>query len=187
MEDVLNYLPILFAIIYLIVSLVGKVGKKESKPSSKPSAGNQMTWEDMEREYGIKIERKPSQEPQNPSGVSYQADEMEGSYDGGLQTQTEAQSEDQYLSREDLRRHREAQAAERAAQASADRDELARQQALRAKMAKIKKASSQEDTSGDDFIKRGQIGGVRDLSKDSFRQGILWSMVLDRPKAMRRR
>ena len=76
MEDVLNYLPILFAIIYLIVSLVGKVSKKESKPSSKPSAGNQMTWEDMEREYGIKIERKPSQEPQNPSGVSYQSDEM---------------------------------------------------------------------------------------------------------------
>ena len=180
MEDVLNYLPILFAIIYLIVSLVGKVAKKESKPSSKPSAGNQMTWEDMEREYGIQIERKPS-------GVSYSADEMEGSYDGGLQAQTEAQSEDQYLSREDLRRHREAQAAERAAQVSADRDELARQQALRAKMAKIKKAASQEDTSGDDFIKRGQIGGVRDLSKDSFRQGILWSMVLDRPKAMRRR
>ena len=183
MEDVLNYLPILFAIIYLIVSLVGKVGKKESKPS----AGNQMTWEDMEREYGIKIERKPAQEPQNPSGVSYQADEREPSYDGGLQAQTEAQSEDQYLSREDLRRHREAQAAERAAQASADRDELARQQALRAKMANIKKVNSQEDTMEDDFIKRGQIGGVRDLSKASFRQGILWSMVLDRPKAMRRR
>ena len=187
MEDVLNYLPILFAIIYLIVSLVGKVGKKTSKPSSKPSAGNQMTWEDMEREYGIKIERKPAQERQNPSGVSYQADEREPSYDGGLQAQTEAQSEDQYLSREDLRRHREAQAAERAAQASADRDELARQQALRAKMANIKKAASQEDSPGDDFIKRGQIGGVRDLSKASFRQGILWSMVLDKPKAMRRR
>ena len=187
MEDVLNYFPILFAIIYLIVSLVGKLGKKESKPSSKPSAGNQMTWEDMEREYGIKIERKPSQEPQNPTGDSYQVDGMKGSYDGSLQAQTEFQSEDQYLSREDLRRHQQAQAAERAAQASADRDELARQQALRAKMANIKKAASQEDTTGDDFIKRGQIGGVRDLSKASFRQEIRWYMVLDRPKAMRRR
>lgn len=187
MEYVLDYLPILFAIIYLIISLVGKLGKRESKPSSKPSAGNQMTWEDMEREYGIKIERKPSQEPQTPAGDSYQVDGMERSYDGSLQAQTEAQSEDQYLSREDLRRHQQAQAAEREAQASADRDELARQQALRAKMAKIKKAVSQENTPGDDFIKRGQIGGVRDLSKASFRQGILWSMVLDRPKAMRRR
>lgn len=187
MEDVLNYLPLLFAIIYLIVSLVGKLGKKEPQSSSKPSVGDQMTWEDMEREYGIKIERKPSQEPQNPTGDSYQVDGMKGSYDGSLQAQTEFQSEDQYLSREDLRRHQQAQAAERAAQASADRDELARQQALRAKMANIKKAASQEDTTGDDFIKRGQIGGVRDLSKASFRQGILWSMVLDRPKAMRRR
>lgn len=187
MEHVLNYLPLLFAIIYLIVSLVGKLGKKEPQSSSKPSAGDQMTWEDMEREYGIKIERKPSQEPQNPTGDSYQVDGMKGSYDGSLQAQTEFQSEDQYLSREDLRRHQQAQAAEREAQASADRDELARQQALRAKMANIKKAASQEDTTGDDFIKRGQIGGVRDLSKASFRQGILWSMVLDRPKAMRRR
>lgn len=187
MEHVLNYLPLLFAIIYLIVSLVGKLGKKEPQSSSKPSVGDQMTWEDMEREYGIKIERKPSQEPQNPTGDSYQVDGMKGSYDGSLQAQTEFQSEDQYLSREDLRRHQQAQAAERAAQASADRDELARQQALRAKMANIKKAASQEDTTGDDFIKRGQIGGVRDLSKASFRQGILWSMVLDRPKAMRRR
>lgn len=187
MEYVLDYLPILFAIIYLIISLVGKLGKRESKPSSKPSAGNQMTWEDMEREYGIKIERKPSQEPQTPAGDSYQVDGMERSYDGSLQAQTEAQSEDQYLSREDLRRHQEAQALERAAQASADRDELARQQALRAKMANIKKAASQEDTTGDDFIKRGQIGGVRNLSRASFRQGILWSMVLDRPRSMKRR
>lgn len=187
MEHVLNYLPLLFAVIYLIVSLVGKLGKREPQSSSKPSAGNQMTWEDMEREYGIKIERKPSQEPQNPAGDSYQVDGMEGSYDGSLQAQTEAQSEDQYLSREDLRRHQQAQAAERAAQASADRDELARQHALRAKMANIKKVDSQEDTSGDDFIKRGQIGGVRNLPKASFRQGILWSMVLDRPKAMKKR
>ena len=187
MEYVLDYLPILFAIIYLIISLVGKLGKRESKPSSKPSAGNQMTWEDMEREYGIKIERKSSQEPQTPAGDSYQVDGMKGSYDGSLQAQTEAQLEDQYLSREDLRRHQEAQALERAAQASADRDELARQQALRAKMANIKKAASQEDTTGDDFIKRGQIGGVRNLSRASFRQGILWSMVLDRPRSMKRR
>ena len=175
MEHVLNYLPLLFAIIYLIVSLVGKLGKKEPQSSSKPSVGDQMTWEDMEREYGIKIERKPSQEPQNPTGDSYQGDGMKGSYDGSLQAQTEFQSEDQYLSREDLRRHQQAQAAEREAQA------------LRAKMANIKKVDSQEDTMEDDFIKRGQIGGVRDLSKASFRQGILWSMVLDKPRSMKRR
>lgn len=167
MDRLLDFLPILLALAYVILQIFDKgkgkikIPPKDNERSNENRAdGQAYTWEDMEREYGIKIERP--QEPDNQQG------------DGVWREDTS----DSVKTQEESHRLRK--------QAEAEQVELARQAALQKKLSHLKERRKDYNLSSLDIIKEEEIGRTKRPSLHTLRQGIKWSMILERPKGLRK-
>lgn len=163
MDHLLNFLPILLALAYVFLQIFDKKGKGKVPPKGTDEIGQDeeraYTWEDMEKEYGIKIER-----PQDSADP--QADD---SWAEPLPDPAQAQ--------EEVDRRRKA--------AETEQVELARQAALQEKLLQLKtKDKGSSDSGREADQETGQHLRGR-ASLDLLRQGVKWSMILEKPKGLR--
>lgn len=165
MDHLLNFLPILLALAYVFLQIFDKKGKVPPKGPDEigQDEGKAYTWEDMEKEYGIKIER--AQDSADPQADDSWAEPIPDS----VQVQEEAD------------RRRKAEETEQA--------ELARQAALQEKLLRLKtKDKGTSDAGLDAGLDAGQETGQHlpeRASLDLLRQGVKWSMILEKPKGLR--
>lgn len=152
-----------------------------NKPTGRP-----MTWEDMEREYGIKIEHESGQSPKQPNYDMTENYEVLPSNTEQAERERLESIERERVERKRLEQQRqEAQGKKERALRKAEEARKTEILALQAQLQKVaQKQCSVESTSRTNVAAFQPLSMQPGLDKSQLRQAIAWSIILEKPKAL---